>query len=60
MPRRLDLIDYVARELRDGDVCISMGCGDIAYVARRSAAPPRRATVGSQLNVDTDAARGRR
>jgi UDP-N-acetylmuramate--alanine ligase len=30
MPRRGDLIDYLARELRDGDVCISMGCGDIA------------------------------
>jgi len=30
MPRRADLIDYVARELREGDVCISMGCGDIA------------------------------
>ena len=30
MPRRADLVDYLARELRDGDVCISMGCGDIA------------------------------
>ena len=30
MPRRSDLIDYLAKELRDGDVCISMGCGDIA------------------------------
>ena len=30
MPRRPDLIDYLAKELRDGDVCISMGCGDIA------------------------------
>jgi UDP-N-acetylmuramate--alanine ligase len=30
LPRRQDLIDVVARELRDGDVCISMGCGDIA------------------------------
>jgi UDP-N-acetylmuramate--alanine ligase len=30
MPRRADLIDYVATELREGDVCISMGCGDIA------------------------------
>jgi UDP-N-acetylmuramate--alanine ligase len=30
LPRRSDLIDYLARELRDGDVCISMGCGDIA------------------------------
>jgi UDP-N-acetylmuramate--alanine ligase len=30
MPRRQDLIDFVAAELRVGDVCISMGCGDIA------------------------------
>jgi UDP-N-acetylmuramate--alanine ligase len=30
MPRRGDLVDYLARELGDGDVCISMGCGDIA------------------------------
>jgi UDP-N-acetylmuramate--alanine ligase len=30
MPRRGDLADYLARELGDGDVCISMGCGDIA------------------------------
>ena len=30
LPRRSDLIDYLARELRAGDVCISMGCGDIA------------------------------
>jgi UDP-N-acetylmuramate--alanine ligase len=30
MPRRDDLIEYLSRELRDGDVCISMGCGDIA------------------------------
>jgi UDP-N-acetylmuramate--alanine ligase len=30
IPRRPELIDFVAKELRDGDVCISMGCGDIA------------------------------
>ena len=30
MPRRPDLISYLAKELRAGDVCISMGCGDIA------------------------------
>jgi UDP-N-acetylmuramate--alanine ligase len=30
LPRRSDLVEFVARELRDGDVCISMGCGDIA------------------------------
>ncbi len=30
LPRREDLVSFLARELRDGDVCISMGCGDIA------------------------------
>jgi UDP-N-acetylmuramate--alanine ligase len=30
LPRRDDLVEYLARELRDGDVCISMGCGDVA------------------------------
>lgn len=38
--QRSELIDFVAREARDGDVCISMGCGDIEtfpdeVVARR-------------------------
>lgn len=37
---RKELIDFIAREVRDGDVCISMGCGDIEsfpdeVVARR-------------------------
>ena len=37
---RNELVDFVAREVRDGDVCISMGCGDIEtlpdeVVARR-------------------------
>jgi UDP-N-acetylmuramate--alanine ligase len=30
LPRRSDLVDVLARMLRPGDVCISMGCGDIA------------------------------
>ena len=30
MPKRIDLVEFLAGELRDGDVCISMGCGDIA------------------------------
>lgn len=30
MPRRDDLVEYLARNLRAGDVCISMGCGDIS------------------------------
>jgi UDP-N-acetylmuramate--alanine ligase len=30
LPRRDDLIEYLARTAIDGDVCISMGCGDVA------------------------------
>ncbi len=30
LPRRDDLIDYLARHVVEGDVCVSMGCGDIA------------------------------
>lgn len=30
LPRRDELIAYLARVARDGDVCISMGCGDVA------------------------------
>jgi UDP-N-acetylmuramate--alanine ligase len=30
LPHRIDLVDFLARELRTGDVCISMGCGDVA------------------------------
>ena len=52
MPRRDDLVDYLARNLRVGDVCISMGCGDISTLpddvqrrrgALRSAAGQRSA-----------------
>jgi UDP-N-acetylmuramate--alanine ligase len=42
IPRRTDLVEFLAGELRAGDVCISMGCGDIAslpeeVLARRAA-----------------------
>ena len=42
LPRRADLVDFLAKRLVDGDVCISMGCGDIASLpdevqARRAA-----------------------
>lgn len=30
LPERTQLINYLAAELRTGDLCISMGCGDIA------------------------------
>jgi len=29
IPERAELISFLADELRDGDVCVSMGCGDI-------------------------------
>jgi UDP-N-acetylmuramate--alanine ligase len=30
LPRRGDIVSFLAGEVGDGDVCISMGCGDIA------------------------------
>ncbi len=30
VPRRSDLVEFLAAELRAGDVCVSMGCGDVA------------------------------
>jgi UDP-N-acetylmuramate--alanine ligase len=30
LPRREDMISFLAGEVGPGDVCISMGCGDIA------------------------------
>lgn len=30
LPKRTELVDYLAVHLHEGDVCISMGCGDIA------------------------------
>ena len=29
IPGREELVAFLAAELRDGDVCISMGCGDV-------------------------------
>ena len=30
VPKRGELIEFLAAELQPGDVCISMGCGDVA------------------------------
>jgi UDP-N-acetylmuramate--alanine ligase len=30
LPKRGEVIDFLAAEVRSGDVCISMGCGDVA------------------------------
>ena len=43
-PKRDDLVTFLAGEIRGGDVCISMGCCDIAtlpdeVLARRMSAP---------------------
>lgn len=42
MPRRADLVDYLAGALRPGDVCISMGCGDVAGLPDEVAEARRR------------------
>lgn len=30
LPNRADLVEFLANEIKSGDLCISMGCGDIA------------------------------
>ena len=30
LPKRADLVSFLVNELRPGDVCVSMGCGDVA------------------------------
>jgi UDP-N-acetylmuramate--alanine ligase len=48
LPQRADLAGYLAGELRAGDVCISMGCGDIASLPDeiRDARARRKAAAG--------------
>ena len=45
LPKRGELVSFLVQELRAGDVCISMGCGDVAALpgrgARRTAAAER-------------------
>lgn len=43
---RADLVDFVAREARSGDVCISMGCGDIETLPDEVVARRRDLTRG--------------
>ncbi len=45
LPRRDDLVDYLAQHVRDGDVCVSMGCGDIASLPDEVLAV-RRGAIG--------------
>ena len=42
LPRRDELVEYLARNVRHGDVCISMGCGDIASLPDDVVAARRR------------------
>ena len=42
LPRRDDMITFLAREVSAGDVCISMGCGDIASLPDEVLAVRRR------------------
>ena len=42
LPRREDVVSFLAGEVGPGDVCISMGCGDIATMPEEIMA--RRAT----------------
>ncbi len=45
LPRRDDLVHYLAQHVREGDVCVSMGCGDIASLPDEVLAV-RRGAVG--------------
>ena len=48
LPRRDDLIAFLAREARAGDICISMGCGDIASLPDEVLAVRRRNGVSER------------
>jgi len=45
MPQRDALVDHLARTLQPGDVCISMGCGDVASLPDEVAARRRELKV---------------
>ncbi|NCU82106.1 MAG: UDP-N-acetylmuramate--L-alanine ligase, partial [Acidimicrobiia bacterium] len=34
LANRADLVEFLANEIKSGDLCISMGCGDIATLPR--------------------------
>lgn len=52
MPRRTELVEFLATEVREGDVCISMGCGDIA--ALPDEVMSRRAELRSLGRLDAE------
>lgn len=47
LPHRSDLVTFLTGELRDGDVCISMGCGDVASLPDEVLESRRRRSVAS-------------
>ena len=51
LPRRDDLVQWLAGNVRDGDVCVSMGCGDVSslpdeVLAARAARTTNGGVVG--------------
>jgi UDP-N-acetylmuramate--alanine ligase len=46
-PTRAELIQHLATELRSGDLCISMGCGDIETLPDEVIAARRALRGGS-------------
>ena len=46
LAERADLVDFVAREVCDGDLCISMGCGDIETLPDEVVARKRELSRG--------------
>ena len=59
-PGAADLVDYLAGELRAGDLCISMGCGDVASLPDEVLAAPGRAEGRSVSLPRRRRPRGRR
>jgi UDP-N-acetylmuramate--alanine ligase len=48
VPDRDELVAFLADELRDGDVCVSMGCGDVAALPDEVLAEMHRRDGGEQ------------
>ena len=40
LPDRDDVVAYLAGELRPGDLCLTLGAGDLTDLARRARSPP--------------------
>lgn len=51
LPRRDELVGYLATGVLDGDVCVSMGCGDIASLPDEVLAVRRATQRGAEVSV---------